>query len=382
MSGELRGLRVACVHLYDDFSGSAKVFSHAIATLKAGSANVRVTVGSAGESGFIRDAHPAETVFYRFSENRVLRLICFATAQVLLFMSVIRSCLWWKANVVYSNTVLTPGALLAGWLCRRRVIVHLHEVVLGSPVLFRALLALARTVSDQLVCVSGYMRSALDLPENRTIVVYNSLTPGEWATAQATSTAKLSKSSTPFLVLMACSLKWYKGVDSFLALARQFLSDSERPSQPVRFRLLLNCSAADWGHFLARHQIPANMVVVLRPPDIYEHYGEASLVLNLSHREGWVETFGMTLLEAMSCGVPVVSPVVGGCTELFDDGVGGWRIDSHNVDAIAALVRELASNRSRWCEASRAARAGAARFDPDTFSNRLRAAILGALPPT
>src|ERR1700709_2474037 len=97
MKHDARPVRIACIQLYDDFSGSPKVFSSAIAELKAAGACVRVTVGSAGQSGFIRSSHRTETVFYRngFAGDRVLQLAMFTTAQILLFLSVLRSCLWW-----------------------------------------------------------------------------------------------------------------------------------------------------------------------------------------------------------------------------------------------------------------------------------------------
>jgi glycosyltransferase involved in cell wall biosynthesis len=377
-------MRITCVHLLDDFSGSAKVFAHAIEELKSTGAEVRVTVGSAGDSGFIRRAHPAQTVFYRFRENKLLLLFFFALAQLLLFFAVLRHCLLWRADVVYANTVLAPGAVLAGRLCRRRVVVHIHEVGLGTKALFRTLLSVARGCADTLVCVSGYVRTTLALPRERAPVVYNSLSPAEWQRASGIARARhdvaLSQArpegATEFVVLMACSLKWYKGIDSFLELARELAARGDA-GRRISFRLLLNCTPEEWRAFARNSIVAANVRIEFRPPDVYHHYAEASLVLNLSHPDGWIETFGMTLLEAMACGVPVIAPRVGGCVEIFEHGNGGWQIESRDIAALQGLIIELAADDVRWRTASGEASLHAQRFDAARFARELRAAVLG-----
>jgi L-malate glycosyltransferase len=373
--------RVVCAHLFDDFSGSGKVFAQAISELKQAGADVEVLVGSAGKSGFIRSAHRAATVPYRFTERRWLLLLLFASAQLFLFLRVTWACLLRRVDVVYANTVLAPGAVLAGWLWRRRVVVHLHEVGLGSRALFRSLLAVARRFADRRICVSEYMRRALALPDHAATVIYNSLPEPEWERAANICSERQARSDQTFVVMMASSLKWYKGVDSFLALAAM-LDGQAGENGNIQCRLVLNCNPAEWQAFAAQNAIPPNVSVVLRPADIYQHYGEASLVLNLSHPEGWIETFGMTLLEAMACGVPVISPTIGGCTELFADGTGGWRIDARDIDGLARRVFELASDRQLWLTHSRAARANSRHFSPQMFSDRLRAVLLGCQPPS
>jgi glycosyltransferase involved in cell wall biosynthesis len=373
-------LRVVCAHLLDDLSGSAKVLRQVIGELEADGALVRVTVGSAGDPGFIRSSHATRQVFYWVSRGgRMRQLLSFAIGQGGLFIAVVDSCLRWHADVVYANTVMTPGATLAAWLCGRTAIVHLHESGLGSRALFAGLMRIADIFSDKMICVSDYTREALQLPAHRSTVVYNSLPRNEWLAAHTIATNRRYDVAAPFVVLMACTLVAHKGIDSFLSLASIVRQRCGGEKRVVLFRLLLNTTDEAWAEFASQHEIPDNVTVVLRSRDVYVQYRDASLVLNLTHKDLWVETFGMTLLEAMSCGVPVVGPMIGGCTELFEHGRGGWRIDSRDIEAIERLIVELATDPRRWAEAGNAARANAERFHPDHFSGRIRAAVRGAV---
>ena len=52
----------------------------------------------------------------------------------------------------------------------------------------------------------------------------------------------------------------------------------------------------------------------------------------------WPEPFGMVVIEALSCGTPVIAWDHGSVPELLDDGVTGWIVDSIDA-AVEALDR-------------------------------------------
>jgi glycosyltransferase involved in cell wall biosynthesis len=56
------------------------------------------------------------------------------------------------------------------------------------------------------------------------------------------------------------------------------------------------------------------------------------------------EAFPLTLLEAMSYGIPVVAARVGGIPDIVDDGVTGFLVDPRKPDELAAKLRLLVEN--------------------------------------
>ncbi len=61
----------------------------------------------------------------------------------------------------------------------------------------------------------------------------------------------------------------------------------------------------------------------------------------------WYEPFGLTPLEAMACGVPVVAYAVGGFTDTVVDGVTGHLVPARDHRALATTLRKLLRERSR-----------------------------------
>jgi glycosyltransferase involved in cell wall biosynthesis len=90
-------------------------------------------------------------------------------------------------------------------------------------------------------------------------------------------------------------------------------------------------------------------------PPFYENL---DVYLNTSIHEG----MPMSVLEAMSCGLPVVAPNVGGFKEIIDDGIEGYLVDGRNPDSFAARCLSLFNDRETLTAMGGAARVKIERY--------------------
>ena len=91
-----------------------------------------------------------------------------------------------------------------------------------------------------------------------------------------------------------------------------------------------------------------NLQIISRQNDVTPFYNEASIVLNRSDKRRFVETFGLTALEAMSAGLPVIVPTEGGIAEMVEDGANGYKIDVQDLDRINCMIEEIFQDKDHY----------------------------------
>jgi glycosyltransferase involved in cell wall biosynthesis len=92
-------------------------------------------------------------------------------------------------------------------------------------------------------------------------------------------------------------------------------------------RLAAELGVTDHVRFVGKRQ----------PNDLRYYYSAGDVVVTTP----WYEPFGLTPLEAMACGRPVIGSAVGGITFTIKDGETGFLVPPRNPEALAARLRHL-----------------------------------------
>ena len=352
-------------HLLNDRSGSPTVLR---ATLDAldGREHGLLYVGSQGRGVLSKTGAETRRYWYRRSRHRVVTLFTYALSQVALYRALARARDIPRDATIFVNTLLPVGAMLWGKRTGRRVVVHVHEVSITPGPLRRFLTRNAARTADLLLYVSHDHLARLPIAGPPARIVPNPVSPA----IAARAAPYVPRRSGAFNVLMLASLRGYKGTEEFMALAAALSGRDD-----ISFTLVLNAAPDETATFAARHPDAANVTLHPRTEDPARFYATADLVLNLARVDQWIETFGLTLAEAMTFGLPVIAPPVGGPAEIVTDGREGYLIDSRDGAALQAAVLSLADDADTHATMSRAAADRARDFTFDAFRAALRDAL-------
>lgn len=353
-------------HLLNDRSGSPTVLCSTLDALDAREQGL-LFVGSQGRGVLEEAAVPTRRYWYRRSRFRLITLFTFFLSQMALYRALSRSTDIPSDAVVFVNTLLPFAAMLWGRRTGRRVVVHVHEVSITPRPLRRFLTSCAGRSADLLLYVSNDHLARMPIEGPPALIVPNPVGAALVAHAEAHAPRQDRKE---FRILMLASLRGYKGINEFMTLA-----DGLQKRTDISFDLVLNAEADDVMGFARRHSDAANITIHPRTNDPAQFYRRADLVLNLSRVDEWIETFGLTLVEAMTFGLPVIAPLIGGPVEIVTHGTEGYCIDSRDGAALREAVLELADDPETYDAMARAARKRAQDFSFEAYAAALRAAL-------
>lgn len=361
---------VIFVHLLNDFSGSPKVLKETIGAVAGFSDKIKLYLGSSGE-GFLANFGISTTLYwYHRTGHRILTLFTYFLSQAILLVKLLSDRTIDKDAVIFINTLLPFGAALYGKLTDRKVIYHVHEISVTPKPLKILLTGIARMTSSLNLYVSQSHMAALPIQGVSSRCIYNSLDADFVCGAAEAKYGQ--RHNGAFNVLMIASLRDYKGIPELLSLASSLHS-----MDGIHFDLVVNDKQQAISRYFADKTIPENLIVHPRTNDTTSFYQKASVVLNLSRVDQWVETFGLTILEAMAFGIPVIVPPVGGPAELVEDGVQGYLVNSYATNFLHDRLMTLVNDEALCLRMSEACRKRADDFSPEVFAHNIRSVFQG-----
>jgi glycosyltransferase involved in cell wall biosynthesis len=329
-------MRIIAVHLLNDFSGSPKVLMQALKTFTKNNIETHLFTSNK-RVGFLSNIYKVNNHFftYYFSENKIIRILFYLFSQFILFFKL--AFFLKKTDVVYVNTVLPFGASCSAKFKGCKVIYHIHETSIKPKILKSFLFNIIKITATDIIYVSRFLANQEVLHLKKSIV-YNVLESSFVEIANKNNTIEKKEK----IVLMICSLKKYKGVDEFLQLA------VINPS--FIFKLVLNATPKEIDSYFNTQNIPNNLLIYPSQKNTHPFYEEASIILNLSDANLWIESFGLTILEGMAYKLPAIVPLVGGVIELVEENKNGFLIDSKNIIGISEKINLLFSDKELYEE--------------------------------
>lgn len=349
---EMKKSKILFVHLLNDYSGSPLILSTVIKGLIKKGFHCEL-ISCADSEGFLSNIDQLNYHFfqYRWHKNKYARLVLFLWSQLVLFFKVLQNS---DSNTsLYINTVLPFGAALAGKLKGLKIIYHIHEVSVKPEILKKFLFLIVNLTSGKNIFVSKFLQESGKKLRAEGATVHNALS--EQFIRKAKQQLNFTKPESPFTALMLCSLKDYKGVKEFVEIAKQ--------CDHIQFELVINAAQADIDQYFHLIDSPENLKIYDRQSNVHPFFHRAHLILNLSHPEQWVETFGMTLLEGMFYGLPGIAPPVGGPKEIIDHQKNGFLIDQRNKEDLVNCIRKLQSDPNYYNSISKMAKLKSLEFN-------------------
>lgn len=358
-------MKLVCFHLFNDYSGSPTVLKSVLQNLLEKGFGIDLVTSKGGvldklnECGNIKFSYYS----YHFSANAAVTMIKYFLVQIYTFFLSFRY-IFKRDTVFYINTLLPVGPALAGRIMCKKVVYHYHENAFVKGLFYKVLCKLMQVLATEIICVSEYQRSFLKRKKNITVVP-NSV--------QKQFLEKLKPcaehSFITKTVLMLGSLKTYKGTIEFIEISKKL--------NEYKFVLVINDTQENIDNFLNENDIikQNNLILYPRQNDVSRFYNSSSIVLNLSNKNLFIETFGLTALEAMSAGLPVIVPTVGGIAEMVEDGVNGYKIDVQEFDKISQKIKEILSNKELYMHLSKNALEYSKKFNSDKMIEKITACL-------
>src|SRR6185312_4179128 len=318
-------------HRSNDYTGSTRALANMIEREYSGKDIAHgkicvVTIDIKGQ-GFLSNLANVhiKRIWYPMIKGKRLPLFSYLIGNLHMFLiAVLYS---FRFDIFYINTISPYPAVIAGRLFGKKIIYHIHEKYIDHTREHKFLEWMLNNTKATRIYVSEFVRNRYPKTNDLYEVKYNKLPKSFLLKVTITPLADRPRCN----IIMLSALTIVKGILNFIELAKIL--------PQYNFLLLLSADKNETDLFF-KDAIPQNVSIICAESNVHPFLQKSDLLLNLTIPALCVESFGLTILEAMAYGIPAIVPNVGGPVELVTDGYNGYCVDVANLDIVKQKINE------------------------------------------
>lgn len=344
--------KIIFIHHYPLISGAEKVLVSIISGLQKDEIEP-ILVCPKGELSDQMESYGVKTYniaipVLRKTWNPVMFLFfifSFVQVSISLFMITRKE----HAKIIYANSFIAClFSVTMVRLSRKKLVWHMHDLIQKAP-LNRVFVSLAGYVSDTVIATTKFMKqnlASLGVDPDIIEVIPNGIDLGYFdrnRIKQNNFRKHLGISSDIPLVGIVGQLTPWKGHRDFLYAAAKVVEKNKY----VKFIIVGdsrqndgNSYRGDLEQLVSNLGIFKNVIFIGFHNDVRKIMSSLNILVNCS----CAEPFGMTIIEAMALGVPVIATDSGGVPEIINDGKNGILYPPGDCRCLAQNILEILNN--------------------------------------
>jgi len=241
-----------------------------------------------------------------------------------------------------------------------RVVTTLHGTditLVGNHSSFHSITRFSIEQSDGITCVSEYLKKTTQDTfgiKKDMEVIYNFVDTGEYKRNGNGMNAEFLEKDEK-VISHVSNFRPVKRIDIIVKIFSNIIKKvncrlllaGDGPEMSNIRRLVETIGLGDKVVFLGKQE---DIIPLLNISDIYMLPSDS-------------ESFGLSALEAMSCGVPVIGTSVGGLKEVVEDGISGFIDDPSDISKMSSDAISILTSSKKHRDMGKAARKRAMEFD-------------------
>lgn len=308
-------------HHYNDYSGSTRVLTNIIKEEYPNISDICVLTDNTNR-GCLNDIEDLKIInvpILRF-RGKAIPII----SQIVWFIYGLATTLFVgkRYNTFYINTIIPSYGAVAGKILNKKIKYHIHEKYIKRSIKSWLSEIIFNHTESQRIFVSEYLKNQYPINVRCESIIKHNKLPKSFQEKIKITPAQFHQRKN---IIIISSLSKGKGLLMFRDLAVC------RPE--LNFTAVISSNQTEIEAFFGK-DLPHNLTLIEKQASIHPFLRKSDLIVNLSDPNYIIETFGMTILEAMAYGLPAIVPDKGGPTEIVKNGINGFCVDVTNKDII------------------------------------------------